>query len=234
MDHKFISAKSFFSDQKKTSFLYKTVWKEGTTTLLHAPREIDKTASALAIANGIAESGRDVLYVNAEERLSGNCNASDNLYVFTPEFESIDDKTDYADLVFNAIEQAVRTTAIRTFVIDSVSRIAALSFGRNASAAYVMKRLVALQVKCRLSILVVANDTTKSANNALLTLVASEIIVNQDKSNENAISEKSETSSLTEGLSIKTADTLSRQQRRALNRRMAKHPDRYADYVKND
>lgn len=232
MDHKFISAKSFFTDQKKTSFLYKNIWKEGTTALLHAPREVDKTANAFAIANDIADSGRDVLYVNAEERLGGYCSASDNLYVFTPEYESIDDATDYADLVFNAIEQAVRTTSIRTFVIDSVSRIAALSFGRNASAAYVMKRLVSLQVKCRLSILVVANDTTKSANNALLTLAAADITLNQDEPGKTAFSEKSDTIGLTEMVATTSANTLTRQQRRALSRRMAKHPGRYADCLK--
>ncbi len=201
--------------------------------MLHAPREVDKTATALAIANEIAGRGKDVLYVNAEERLSGCGYAPENLYVFTPEFESIDDKRDYADLVFEAIEQAIRTTSIRTFVIDSVSRIAALSFGRNASAAYVMKRLVALQVKCRLSILAVANDSSRSANNALLALAASEITVNQDESFEINLPGKAEVSAAAEEIYAKPTETLTRQQRRALSRRMAKHPERYEDYLKN-
>lgn len=231
MDHKFLSAKRFFSEIKKTIYLCENLWKEGTTALLHAPREVDKTGTALSIANEIAQGGREVLYVNAEGRLDGYGCDADNLYVFTPEFESIDDKSDYADLVFGAIEQAVRTTSIRTFVIDSVSRIAALSFGRNASVAYIMKRLVALQVKCKLSILVVANDTTKSANTALLTLAASEITVSED------LGEKSDRPDV-----INTAITLdhttrpvqnpevnlTRQQRRAMQRRAAKHPERYS------
>ena len=229
MNHKFVSAKSYFSDIKKTVFLYKNLWKEGSTALLHAPREVDKSSMALSIANEIAGKGREVLYINAEERIDGFSADSDGLYVFTPEFESIDDTADYADLVFGAIEQAVRTTSIRTFVVDSVSRIAALSFGRNASAAYVMKRLVALQVKCRLSILVVANDSTKSANNALLTLAAAEITVNEETS---VAPERTESSEPMRLLPPEEAVIMTRQQRRALNRRMAKHPERYADSLK--
>lgn len=175
MDHKFISSTKFFSEVTKTVYLYGKVWREATTALIHGPRALDKSAGALDIALDIARGGREVLYVNAGERLgrlAGSDAGHENLYMFTPEFESIDDTSDYADLVFEAIEQAVRTTSIRTFVIDSVSRIAALSFGRNASVAYLMKRLVALQVKGRLSVLVVADDATKSVNNALAALAA--------------------------------------------------------------
>ncbi len=164
MDHKFISSKNFFSGVRKAVSLYKNIWREGTTALIHGPREADKSARALDIALDVAHTGRRVLYVNAEDRLdrvAADDAGHDNLYVFTPEFSALDDSTDYADLVFEAIGQAVRTTDIRTFVIDSVSRIAALSFGRNASPAYIMKRLVALQVKCRLSVLVVADDAQR-------------------------------------------------------------------------
>lgn len=170
MNHKFVNAKRFFSQSNKPVYLYQNIWKKGTTALLHSPRDIDKTPLALAIADSIAVKGTEVLFVDAAGRLDNLKAESDNLYIFTPEFESIDDKSDYADLVFEAIEQAVRTTSIRTFVIDSVNRIAALSFGRNASAAYIMKRLVALQVKCKLSILVVADRSTKTVNNALISL----------------------------------------------------------------
>ena len=175
MDHKFISSTKFFSEVTKTVYLYGKVWREATTALIHGPRAVDKSAGALDIALNIARGGREVLYVNAGDRLgrlAGSDAGHENLYMFTPEFESIDDTSDYADLVFEAIEQAVRATSIRTFVIDSVSRIAALSFGRNASVAYLMKRLVALQVKGRLSVLVVADDATKSVNNALAALAA--------------------------------------------------------------
>ena len=182
MDHKFISSTKFFSEVTKTVYLYGKVWREATTALIHGPRAVDKSAGALDIALEIARGGREVLYVNAGDRLgrlAGRDAGHENLYMFTPEFESIDDTSDYADLVFEAIEQAVRTTSIRTFVIDSVSRIAALSFGRNASVAYLMKRLVALQVKGRLSVLVVADDATKSVNNALAALAAAEIAVDE-------------------------------------------------------
>lgn len=192
MDHKFISSTKFFSEVTKTVYLYGKVWREATTALIHGPRAVDKSAGALDIALDIARSGREVLYVNAGDRLgrlAGSDAGHENLYMFTPEFESIDDTSDYADLVFEAIEQAVRTTSIRTFVIDSVSRIAALSFGRNASVAYLMKRLVALQVKGRLSVLVVADDATKSVNNALAALAAAEIAV--DEPGQSDISDKS-------------------------------------------
>ncbi len=226
MDHKFLSAKRFFSEVKKAVYLYKNIWKESTTALLHAPREVAKTTTALAIASDIANKGREVLYINAEERLTNCSGSADNLYIFTPEFESIDDNRDYAELVFEAIEQAVRTTSIRTFVVDSVSRIAALSFGRNASAAYIMKRLVALQVKCKLSILVVANDSTKSANNALLTLAASEITLseNSEDSKDSKCSDSSDhsDSSKIPERSEPCLNTMTRQQRRALARRNAK------------
>lgn len=192
MDHKFISSTKFFSEVTKTVYLYGKVWREATTALIHGPRAVDKSAGALDIALDIARSGREVLYVNAGDRLgrlAGSDAGHENLYMFTPEFESIDDTSDYADLVFEAIEQAVRATSIRTFVIDSVSRIAALSFGRNASVAYLMKRLVALQVKGRLSVLVVADDATKSVNNALAALAAAEIAV--DEPGQSDISDKS-------------------------------------------
>lgn len=170
MNHNFITAKSFFSQDNRPVFLYKNIWKEQTTALLHGPREIDKSELALAIATDIASRGKDVLYVNTTGNIEGLKSDSERVFIFKPEFESIDDKSDYADLVFDAIEYAVRNTAIRTFVIDSVNRIAALSFGRNASQAYIMKRLVALQVKCKLSILVLADHTTKSVKNALIAL----------------------------------------------------------------
>ncbi len=199
MDHKFISSKNFFSGVRKAVSLYKNIWREGTTALIHGPREADKSARALDIALDVAHTGRRVLYANAEDRLdrvAADDAGHDNLYVFTPEFSALDDSTDYADLVFEAIGQAVRTTDIRTFVIDSVSRIAALSFGRNASPAYIMKRLVALQVKCRLSVLVVADDATKTVNNALFALasvdIADEGSDNSDLSGRSGSSDKSD------------------------------------------
>ena len=166
-----------------------------------------------------------MLYVNAAEHIdqyAGKTVYSDNFYVFTPEYESIDDTADYADLVFEAIEQAIRTTSIRTFVIDSVNRIAALSFGRNASVAYIMKRLVALQVKCRLSVLVVADDTTKSVNNALITLAASEISENSEHSEDSEHSEISGASDHTEPAAPVRLSRAERRRAEKLARKLAR------------
>ena len=188
MNNRFINAKQFISEVRKAVYLFKNLWRENTTALLHAPRQVDKTAVALDIAAGIADSGREVLYVNterhAEEHTELISRSSERLFIFTPQYESSEDKTDYADLVISGIEEAVSTTGIRTFVIDSVTRIAALSFGRNASPSYVMKRLVALQVRCRLSLLVIAHDTTRSTDRSLLNLADSEIPFENDRTNE--------------------------------------------------
>lgn len=239
MDHKFISSTKFFSEVTKTVYLYGKVWREATTALIHGPRAVDKSAGALDIALNIARGGREVLYVNAGDRLgrlAGSDAGHENLYMFTPEFESIDDTSDYADLVFEAIEQAVRATSIRTFVIDSVSRIAALSFGRNASVAYLMKRLVALQVKGRLSVLVVADDATKSVNNALAALAAAEIAVDEpgqsdisDKSKKPELPELSELSGLfgkSEPAGRPSCKIMSIRQLRDMERREAKNRKR--------
>ena len=176
MTPQFLSAKSFFDNQKTPVSLIENIWFENTTVLFHSPRFLkDKTQAALAMAEHVADKGHNVLYISTEPTFGKNRASSENLFIFTPQFESIDDKRDYADLVFEAIEHAIRSTPIRTFVIDSITRIAALSFGRNASAAYVMKRLVAMQVKCRLSMLVLADDTTKSSTRALVSLASAEI-----------------------------------------------------------
>ena len=181
MAPKFISASEFFKKVAKTAFLYKNIWKEKTTTLLHSPRETDKTALAIDIALDIAKARREVVYVACEQRIYDHAaklvNAPEHLSFCMPTFESPDDKRDYADVVISTIEDIVETTTIRTFVIDSVTRIAALSFGRNASVAYVMKRLVALQVRCKLSLLVISHDSTKATDRALLNLSDSEITI---------------------------------------------------------
>ncbi|MDE5553871.1 MAG: AAA family ATPase, partial [Muribaculaceae bacterium] len=180
MKNKFINSTQFSQVAKKVSFLYKNLWKEFTTCLLHGSRQTDKSESAIDIAIAISSAEREVIFINTEshaEDYSDKIAKAPNLYIFTPEFESPEDPTDYADLVFAGIEEAVKTTDVRTFVIDSVTRIAALSFGRNASAAYVMKRLVALQVRYKLSFLIVAHDSTKSTDRALLNLAHSEIIL---------------------------------------------------------
>ncbi len=154
--------------------------------MLHAPRAVDKTAFALEIASEILQTERKIVYVNTSDTLSDHAETvagMDGMFVFTPAYESPDDTTDFADLVISGIEEIVAETGIRTFIIDSVSRIAALSFGRNASPAYVMKRLVSLQLRHGLSLLVIAHDSTKSADCALLTLADTEITTAQTSDN---------------------------------------------------
>ena len=248
MEHNFTKAKQFFSKAKTTLWLYKNLWKECTTALIRTPRDVDKTAGALSIAAEIASSGREVLYINAEQRVDRHADVAanaDNLYIFTPEYESPDDPTDYADLVFDAIDQAVRTTDIRIFVVDSVSRMAALSFGRNASQAYIMKRLVAMQLKYKISILVLADDSTKTVNNALSALAATELselstqivgsrpVANaeeQESLESSECSENSEPSVNNRALCIehRALKNLSRRERRALQRRTTPRYDRFA------
>ena len=183
MKNQFISALSIIQNTTKSTFLFNNVWKEKSTMLLHGQREADKTAKAVEIAVGLSREGCDVLYVDTQARLNDYADrlaGAEKMLVFLPAYESPDDTTDYADLVIAGIEEAVATTGIRTFVIDSLTRIAALSFGRNASAAYVMKRLVALQVRCGLSMLIIADDTTKSSSRALLALADSELSESDD------------------------------------------------------
>lgn len=184
MAPRFIKASEYFKNIAQTVYLYKNIWRENSTALLHAPREIDKTATAIDIALDLAAKGRKVVYVDCDQQLDRHLDAltgaPDSLSIYIPTFASPDDKTDYADLVINAIEEIARTTSIRTFVIGSVTRIAALSFGRNASVSYVMKRLVAMQVRYQLSLLVISHDSTKATERSLLNLANSEILLLPD------------------------------------------------------
>lgn len=181
MTHKFLTAAEYFKSLAKTVNLYKDTWKERSTLLLHSPRELDKTSLAIDVAVSVAKSGREVIYVACEQRIEDYADrlkdAPERLSICVPAYESSEDERDYADLVISTIEEIIRTTPIRTFVIDSVTRIAALSFGRNASVAYVMKRLVALQVRCKLSLLVLSHDSTKATDRALLNLADSEMTI---------------------------------------------------------
>lgn len=151
---------------------------EHTVALLRSPLDDDKNPLITEIIGAVAKGDRQVLYVNTEhraetfiERFSDN----ENLMIFNPSYDDPDDPRDYADLVFAGLEEAISEMGIRTFIIDSVSRIAALSFGRNASPAYIMKRLVALQARHNLSLLVIAHTSTKSTDRVLTTLSDVEI-----------------------------------------------------------
>lgn len=173
----FVSAADFFKKVSDAVYLFKGVWKEHTVALLHSPHDSDKTELISEIIDGVTAS-RQVLYINTEHRadaLIGRFAENRRLMILTPAYADPDAPQDYADLVMSAIEEAIAETDIRTFIIDSVTRIAALSFGKNASPAYIMKRLAAIQTRHNLSLLVIAHSSTKSADRALKVLSDCEI-----------------------------------------------------------
>lgn len=226
MKNKFIPFNVFKTESAGKANLYKNLWEENTTALLHAPRATDKTPLALDIVASVVASGREVIYVNTAHSLDSHVDRAasiSGLLVFTPEYESPDDTADYADLVISGIEEAVATTSVRTFVIDSVTRIAALSFGRNASASYVMKRLMALQVRCGLSLLVISHDSTKATDRTLVCLADSEIVVDQPSESAGPAAVAPRAAD-TDYISVPTCGTrpMTRQQRRALEREQRK------------
>ncbi len=178
MDSKFLTGPAYADKLLYSHFLYEKLWRQGTTLLLHAPRQIDKVDKALQIASDVAYTFGKIVYVNTGHGLAAHGSElahQHKMVIFTPAYDSPDDSTDYADLVMAGIEEAVAVTKSRIFVIDSVTRIASLSFGRNASAAYVMKRLAALQVRYGLSLLVIADDTNKAADKAIAAFADSEL-----------------------------------------------------------
>ena len=187
MKNIFLSSKQLFEEIGKVVNLYKNIWRERTICLLHARREIPKTDRALDIALEVAEAGRKTLYVNVDrkiglytDRLTSHLSSS-NLLFATPNFDGPDDSHDYADIVFELIERAVKEHQIETFVIDSVSRIAALSTGRNASVKRIMKRLSIIQMRYGISILAVAHIDSKASLRSLLDCVDSHIDTNPPK-----------------------------------------------------
>lgn len=180
MKNKFSTADSFIAQNSSSVQLYGDLWLENTTAILHAPRAAGKTERAIDIAVGLTSNGNEVFYLTTgriDNSLLHKIAGNTRLYVHKPEFSAPDDMTDYADIVIADIEEAIAETSARIFIIDSLSRIAALSFGRNASPAYIMKRLVALQVRHKISVLVVARDTTRAAVRALVNLADAEITV---------------------------------------------------------
>lgn len=154
-------------------------------------------------------------------------------YIHSPEFASADDERDYADIVIADIEEAIALTEARIFIVDSLTRIAALSFGRNSSAAYIMKRLLALQVRHKISLLVIARDCTKASSRALVNLADSEILLDvADDDAPQSVTDKAETmvKTDTEDITVNADDqlsdiavsrrkNLSRRERRMLRRR---------------
>ena len=187
MENKFTTADIYVEKFSASADLYCNLWTENTTALLHAPRGVGKTAAAIEIACDLTAKGREVFYLTVGRldlallpKIAGNT----RLYVHTPKFELHEDTTDYADIVIADIEQAITETKARIFIVDSLSRIAAMSLGRNSSPTNIMKRLVALQARYGISLLVIARDSTKSTDRALLNLADTEIPFENDRTNE--------------------------------------------------
>ena len=203
MKNLLISAGEFARTVLNSVYLYKNIWRERTTLLVHGPAEADKIPAVLDI---ISAAGRKVVYVSASDSIlpyAGRLASIPDVMVLRPAHDPDDEASaskDYADLVIDSITEVISTTDIRTFVIDSVSRIAALSFGRNASAAYVMKRLVALQIRTGCSFLVLADNSTRAADRTIRTLATSTIDItaepssNPEPAKPSEISENSESS----------------------------------------
>lgn len=170
MENRFQLADAYIAKNSSVTDLYKSFWFENTTCLLHAPRERDKTAFALEIARSITDRGMTVFYLTTgrlhPQYLAG-MGQNPRLYVHQSDFASPDDTTDYADIVFKDLEDAIAMTGAKIFIIDSLSRIADLSFGRNASETYLMKRIIALQARHRISILVTHHDKSKATTRTL-------------------------------------------------------------------
>ena len=182
MKNLLISAGEFARTVLNSVYLYKNLWRERTTLLVHGPAEADRIPAVLDI---ISAAGRKVVYVLASDAIlpyADRLASIPDVSVLRPAHDPDDETSankDYADLVIDSIAEVIATTDIRTFVIDSVSRIAALSFGRNASAAYVMKRLVALQIRTGCSFLVLADNSTRAADRTIRTLASSTIDITE-------------------------------------------------------
>ena len=184
MNHKFIRGMELADKKPVLRYLYDNVWKENTTCLLHAPVEIDKSRKAMEIATSLGNKGKKVCYVDTENRAEDHrdiLSRAYNFLVYTPEYDSYDCTIDYADILLDGIEKAVSRHGVHIFVIDSITRIAAMSFGRNSSPAYIMKRLASLQARYKLSLLIVAHDSTKATGRSLLHLSYSQIDLTPEK-----------------------------------------------------
>lgn len=236
MKNKFQTADIYVTDNRTTTYLADNVWAENTTALLHAPRNAGKTSVAIDMALRLTDGGREVFYLTAGRLpLSELSKVADNkrLYIHSPEFASADDERDYADIVIADIEEAIAVTDARIFIVDSLTRIAALSFGRNSSAAYIMKRLLALQVRHKISLLVIARDCTKASSRALVNLADSEILLDEaDDDAPQSVTDKAVDMVKTDGkdiavdtdfkpsdIAVSRRKNLSRRERRMLRRR---------------
>ena len=227
MENRFNLADGYINNLPSNADLYNNIWSENTLSLLHAPRTADKSALAVDIALGLTARNMTVFYLTTrrlsntlQDKIKGNS----RLYVHQSDFATPDDSTDFADIVIKDIEDAIAATGAKVFIIDNLTRIAALSFGRNASTTFIMKRLVALQVRHKISILVLAHDTSKAGTRALVNLADSEITITESSEAKPEPKATQPTTQITEQSfnvfrpAPAPAPVLTRQQRRALER----------------
>lgn len=222
MKSKLVSSCDYLAVSKKCAFIFGKIWKECSTLLLHGSRNADKTSEAVDIAVKVASEGREVVYVDTQHQLYEHAEklaTVQNLFILEPQYDDPADPRDYADLVISSIEEIIKTTDIRVFVIDSITRIAGLSFGRNASPSYIMKRLAAIQIRYGVSLLVIAHDTTKAADRAIASLADICLEVAEPQQEEPSAGEMIQATAVTEPQHDNRQ--LSRRQRRA-QKRLAK------------
>ena len=178
MENRFKLADSFIGSLSPVADLYNNIWSENSTCLLHAPRDLDKSSLAVDIALSLTARDIPVFYLTGSRlnaALLDKMKDNSRLYIHQSEFSAPDDPEDFADIVFKDLEDAIAATGAKVFIIDSLSRIASLSFGRNATPAFLMKRFMAMQVRHKVSFLVIAHDSTKAATRALVNLADSEL-----------------------------------------------------------
>ena len=188
MENRFKLADSFIGSLSPVADLYNNIWSENSTCMLHAPRDLDKSSLAVDIALALTARDIPVFYLTARDipvfyltgsrlnaALLDKMKGNSRLYIHQSEFSAPDDPEDFADIVFKDLEDAIVATGAKVFIIDSLSRIASLSFGRNATPAFLMKRFMAMQVRHKVSFLVIAHDSTKAATRALVNLADSEL-----------------------------------------------------------
>ena len=219
MKSKLLTISDYISESKKNVFLFEKTWKENSTLLLHGSRDADKTARALDIAIKIVSEGRELVYVDTQDSLRDHEDklaSLQHLFILKPCFDDPADERDYADLVISAMEDIIKTTDIRVFIVDSITRIAGLSFGRNASASYIMKRLVALQMRYGVSLLVIAHNSTKATDRAISYLADSTMEIAEPQTLEDDATDVIAVTEPQQG-----RQSLSRKQRRA-QKRLAK------------
>lgn len=223
MKGKLITSFDHLNESKNCIYLFERIWMENTTLLLQGPNKADKTATAVEIALKVASTGREVVYVDTQQCLrdhAARLASRENIFIFKPQYDDPEDPTDYADMVISSIEEIITHTGMKVFVVDSINRIAGLSFGRNASVSYIMKRLVALQIRYRVSLLVIAHISTKATDRTIACLADSSLEIAEPQPSEPSVEKVAEPLFVTEPQQV--GPTLSRRQRRAQKRLLAR------------